>query len=54
MIAKNWKRILLIILIICCLINAITKIVKLISFDNTIDMLKEKVVMLKQDSKEDK
>ena len=54
MLAKNWKKILLIILIVFCIINAIFKLVKLISFDNTIEILKEKVVVLKQEDKEKK
>ena len=43
MLAKYWKRILLIVLIVFCLINAIFKLVKVVSFDRTINALKEKV-----------
>ena len=42
MLAKNWKKILLIILIVLCLINAIFKLVKVVSFDKTINLLKQK------------
>lgn len=40
MLAKHWKRILLIILIVLCLINAIIKLTKVISFNKTIENLK--------------
>jgi len=43
MLAKYWKRILLIILIILCLINGIIKLVKVVSFDTTIENIKSKV-----------
>lgn len=43
MLAKYWKKILLIILIICCLINAITKLLKVVSFDHTIENIKSKI-----------
>ena len=43
MLAKYWKKIGLIILIVLCLINAIHKLLKVVSFDHTIENLKEKV-----------
>lgn len=43
MLAKNWKRILLIILIVVCLINAIIKLTKVVSFKYTIDNIKSKI-----------
>ena len=50
MLAKNWKKILLIILVIFCLINAVSKILKLITFDNTVEVLKEKFIVLKNEN----
>ena len=53
MLAKYWKKILLVILIILCLINGITKLLKVVSFKNTIDNIKSKI-SVSQDEKEDK
>lgn len=36
MLAKSWKRILLIVVILLCLINVIIKLSKIIPFDKTI------------------
>lgn len=43
MLAKYWKRILLIILIILCLINAIIKLSKVVSFNHTLENIKSKI-----------
>ena len=43
MLAKYWKKIGLIILIILCLINGISKLVKVVSFDDTIEAVKTKI-----------
>ena len=42
MLAKYWKKILLVILIIACLINIISKLLKVVSFNNTLDTIKDK------------
>ncbi len=41
MLAKSWKKICLFILIIACLWNIISKIVDRISFDETVNSVKE-------------
>ena len=41
MLAKSWKKICLFILIIACLWNIISKIVYRISFDETVNSVKE-------------
>lgn len=43
MLAKYWKKIGLIILIVLCLINGISKLVKVVSFDDTVDAIKSKI-----------
>ena len=43
MLAKYWKKIGLIIIIILCLINGISKLVKVVSFDDTIEAVKSKI-----------
>ncbi len=43
MLAKHWKRILLIIVIVLCLINGIIKLLKVVSFDHTIENIKLKI-----------
>ena len=43
MLAKHWKRILLIILIILCLINAIMKLVRVVSFNTTLENIKSRI-----------
>lgn len=43
MLAKYWKKIGLIILIIICLISGISKLVNVISFDDTIEAAKIKI-----------
>ena len=40
MLAKIWKKVLLIILIVACLFNIILKLVNVISFDKIIDDVK--------------
>ncbi len=41
MLAKSWKKILLILVIIACLWNIISKIGKIVSYRDVIDTLKE-------------
>lgn len=48
MLAKYWKRIGLIILIILCLINGISKLLKVVSFDETVEALKTKITFLQK------
>ena len=48
MLAKYWKRIGLIILIILCLVNGISKLSKVISFDETVEAIKSKVTFLEK------
>ncbi len=43
MLAKNWKRIGLIILIIACLWNIIFKLVNKVSFDGAIESIKYQI-----------
>lgn len=43
MLAKYWKKVGLIIVILLCLINAILKLVKVVSFEGTIEAIKSKV-----------
>lgn len=43
MLAKYWKRILLIILILLCIINGIVKLLKVVSFEHTIENIKSKI-----------
>lgn len=46
MLAKSWKKIGLIILIILCLINGIVKLTKVVSFDGTIEAIKSKISII--------
>lgn len=48
MLAKYWKKIGLIILIVLCLINGISKLTKVISFDDTIEAIKTQVTALQK------
>ena len=48
MLAKYWKKIGLIILIILCLINGISKLVKVVSFNDTIEAVKSKISILEK------
>ena len=48
MLAKYWKKIGLIIVIILCVINGISKLVKVVSFDDTIESIKSKVTILQK------
>lgn len=43
MIAKYWKKIGLIVLIVLCLINGISKLIRVVSFDDTVDAIKSKL-----------
>lgn len=43
MLAKYWKKIGLIILIVLCLINGMSKLVKVISFNDTLENVKTKM-----------
>lgn len=43
MLAKYWKKIGIAILIVLCLVNGISKLVKVVSFDETIDAIKTKI-----------
>lgn len=48
MLVKYWKKIGIIILIILCLINGMSKLTKVISFDETIDAIKSKITFLEK------
>ena len=48
MLAKYWKKIGLIILIVICLIMGISKLTKVISFDETIDAIKSRITFLEK------
>ena len=48
MLAKYWKKIGLIIVIVLCLINGISKLVKVVSFDDTIEAVKSKITILQK------
>ncbi len=48
MLAKYWKKIGLIILIVLCLINGISKLVKVVSFDSTIEAVKSEILNLQK------
>ncbi len=48
MLAKYWKKIGLIIVIILCLINGISKLVKVVSFDDTIEAVKSRISILQK------
>lgn len=43
MLAKYWKKIGLIVLIVLCLINGISKLIRVVSFDDTVDAIKSKL-----------
>ena len=43
MLAKSWKKIGLFILIVACLLNIISKLVKIISFDKAIEGIKYQI-----------
>ena len=43
MLAKYWKKIGLIILIVLCLINGVAKLLKVVSFDDTVEAIKTKI-----------
>ena len=45
--SKFWKRLLLIILIVACLVNVTIKLVKKISFDDAINAAKTKIENVK-------
>ena len=48
MLAKHWKRIGLIILIVLCLMNGISKLLKVVSFDETVEAIKSKITFLEK------
>ena len=48
MLAKYWKKIGLIIVIVLCLINGISKLSKVVSFDDTVDAIKTKLTFLEK------
>ena len=55
MLAKNWKRIGMLILIIACLFNIVSKLVKRVSFtDNVKSTVNNVVTEIKGDEKNDK
>lgn len=43
MLAKYWKKILLILLILLCIINGVIKLIKVVSFEHTIENIKSKI-----------
>ena len=51
MLAKYWKRILLIILIVLCLINATMKLVRVVSFNTTLESIKAKISTMQKTDK---
>lgn len=51
MLAKIWKKVGLIILIIACLWNIIFKLVNKVSFDGTIESAKAKIEQAKEKNK---
>lgn len=48
MLAKYWKKIGLIIVIVLCLINGISKLVKVVSFNDTIEAVKSNIAILQK------
>ena len=48
MLAKYWKKIGLIILIVICLVNGVSKLIKVVSFDDTIEALKSKITFIEK------
>ena len=48
MLAKYWKKIGIIILVILCLINGISKLVKVVSFDETVEAIKTKITFFEK------
>lgn len=48
MLAKYWKKIGLTILIVLCLINGISKLIKIVSFDHTIETVKSNIAILQK------
>ena len=48
MLAKSWKRICLIILIIACLWNIVTKFVYKVSFNTIINGIKQQIQIVKK------
>lgn len=52
MLAKSWKKIGLIILIIACLWNIAVKLINVISFDRAIDDIKSQIETIKKDDKQ--
>ena len=48
MLAKYWKKIGLIILIVLCVINAVLKLTKVVSFNTAIENMKSKITMVQK------
>ena len=48
MLAKYWKKIGLIVLIVICLINGISKLLKVVSFDATVEAIKSKISIIQK------
>lgn len=48
MLAKYWKKIGLIIVIVLCLVNGISKLMKVVSFESTIEAVKSKISILQK------
>ena len=51
MLAKYWKKIGIIIVIILCIINGISKLTRVISFDSAIENLKTKIIEIQKTEK---
>ena len=48
MLAKYWKKIGLTILIVLCLVNGISKLIKIVSFDKTVENIKSNIKILQK------
>jgi len=48
MLVQYWKRIGIIIVVILCLINGISKLTKVISFENTLEAIKSKIIIIEK------
>lgn len=48
MLAKYWKKIGLIVLVVLCLINGISKLLKVVSFDETVEAVKSQISILQK------
>jgi len=54
MLAKTWKKIGLIVLIVACLWNIISKLTNIISFDVTLDSIKSYIQTFQEEDNKDK